>query len=121
MKCIYCNDGCVKNGIDRKGNQRYKCQNCKKTFTISTKRNLADLNKKRVVLHLILAGCEISDISEGLEISEQKIKKWKNLHLKNMEAYLPTKPLLNINTLIRIYQAIEKSRIAEYIFRNKRK
>ena len=115
MKCIFCKYKyayVVKNGRDRKGKQRYKCDNCKKTFTNSTMQNFIDLKSKRLVLHLILAGCKTDEIAYELKIAEKKIRSWQKSHLKNLYEVLPNKPLLSISTLIIIYKAIERKRIA---------
>jgi transposase-like protein len=114
MQCIFCKSKypCVKNGTDRKGIQRYKCQDCKKTFTNVTRLNLKVSNNKRLVLHLILAGCELTEIAERLEIPQRVVKGWKKLHLKEVNEILPVQPLLSTHTLSVIYKAIEKKRIA---------
>lgn len=123
MHCIFCKSAypCVKNGRDRKGVQRYKCQNCKRTFTGETKEYIIASKKKRLVLHLILAGCEAIDIAVELGIAEKFIKRWKKLYLKELTEILPDQPLLAIHTLITIYKAIEKNRIAVMHIRRKNK
>ncbi|UEG49366.1 hypothetical protein LK994_12060 [Ferruginibacter lapsinanis] len=73
---------------------------------------LAMLKHKRVVLHLILAGCKESEIAEYFEIRESLIKSWKKTHFRELQEILPNQSLLYINTLAQIYNAIEKSRIA---------
>jgi transposase-like protein len=115
MECIFCKTKysyVVKNGRDRMGKQRYKCDNCKKTFTSATIQNFIELKSKRLVLHLILAGCKTYEIAQELKIPERKINGWKKLHLKELSAILPEQPLLSIITLSFIYKAIEKRRIA---------
>ena len=121
MNCISCNNNCVKNGLDRKGNQRFKCQECKKTFTKETKQKLHILKDKRVVLHLILAGCKSEEIAENLGIPANTITKWGKFHLRGLPEILPSKSLLWIETLIRIYRGIEKSKISTLIYKRRNK
>lgn len=119
MKCIFCKSNCVKNGHDRKLNQRFKCQECKKTFTKETQQNILISKKRRVALHLILAGCKFEEIAENLKIPVKTIKKWQNTHLKGISEILPSSPLLWIGSLIPIYNAIEKSKISKLNYRRR--
>jgi transposase-like protein len=112
MKCIFCKGNCVKNGLDRKFSQRFKCQECKKTFTKDTQKKLLEVKDKRVVIHLILAGYGADEIAECLGLRVYTISKWKKLHLKGLSEILPPKPLLYLDSLIRIYKGIEKSKIS---------
>ena len=116
MKCVFCKGNCVKNGFDRKHSQRFKCQKCKKTFTKDTQKKLLEVNDKRVVLHLILAGCKTDKIAENLGIPTKSITKWKKLHLRGLNEILPTNSLLFIETLIRIYRGIEKKRVSSLVY-----
>lgn len=84
----------------------------KRRLLVELKNFLKHQKKIRVALHLILAGCSTLEISEELEVPEGFIKKWKNLHLKSLTRILPNEPLLSIITLARIYNGIEKKRIA---------
>lgn len=117
ITCIYCNGSCYKNGFDRKHKQRYRCKEkrCRRSFTKTTKENLEKLNDKRVVLHLILAGCKISEITDNLNIKESTVKKWIHLHLKNVAKIAPPEPLISFDYLIRIYRGIEKKRISNLV------
>ncbi len=84
-QCIYCKGVCCKNGHGRNGEQRYKCieKKCGRSFTQNTENELKSNNQKRVVLHLVLAGCKVSDVSTQLNIKRTIIKKWIHFHLKD--------------------------------------
>jgi len=60
-KCTHPNR--KKHGKDRKGQQRYRCPNCSKTFVDSTPRPLGDMridiDKAAIVLNLLLEGMSI--------------------------------------------------------------
>jgi transposase-like protein len=113
MDCIYCLGEIVKYGRYNGIKQRYKCLKCQKTFGDAAIENFKTLRNKRLVLHLILAGCNKSEISAELEIEESIIDKWTKSYLKNTKQIVPAKPLLAVRTLITIYMAIEKSRISK--------
>ena len=121
MGCLYCKGDCVKYGAYADGKQRYKCKKCNKTFSVSTIESFSNEKDKRLVLHLILAGCSKSEIATELGIEEKTIEKWINLHLRGRYTYLPRKPLLAIATLLTIYRAIEKSRISKINLRKPRR
>ncbi len=113
MNCIYCKAKCVKFGLYNNSKQRYKCKKCSKTFSDGTIDNFKVGKKKRLILHLILAGCHTKHIAEELEIEEKTIKKWKNSYFRSLNDILPVGPLLAIGTLKTIYSGIEKSRISK--------
>lgn len=117
MNCLYCAKACVKYGLYGRSNQRYKCVKCNRTFSDVTISNFNTEKSKRVVFHLLLAGCTKKDIAYHLEIDARTIKKWIIRHWKDQKGFVPDKPLLSINTLIGIYQGIEKSRITKFNYR----
>lgn len=43
MNCTACNNPSKKFGKDRKGNQRFQCLTCKKTFTEEQQKPLGDM------------------------------------------------------------------------------
>ena len=111
MHCIFCKvkyTHVVKNGRDRLGNQRYKCDRCKRTFTKATAQKIKESKDKRMVLHLILSGCDTAIIGNSIGIEERVIKRWKKNHLKNLIDILPKRPVLSIRALKIIFRKIEK-------------
>jgi len=113
MDCIKCEGHVVKNGLDRNLRQRFICKTCGKTFSLNTGKSEKVKSQQRIVLHLLLAGCEIKDISEKLEIEETKLKNWKKKYLG--KEINPKKALLSINTLLIIFNAMEKGRLAKIV------
>jgi transposase-like protein len=113
MTCLYCKGRSVKFGVYNKGKQRYKCLKCGKTFSDGTVENTNAAKHKRLVFHLILAGCGRKEIAKLLSLEEKTIQKWLNTHFRGIKEFLPAKPLLRIGTLKTIYSGIEKSRIAK--------
>lgn len=114
MNCIFCLGDTVRNGKDRQGRQRFKCcqNHCGKSFTLISN-SPTIISKKRLTIHLLVAGCDISDIATKLELEERLVKIWKEKYLSNLSAIKPREPLLSINTLLTIFKAIEKKRISK--------
>src|SRR6478672_1904808 len=99
MSCIYCQGKIVKYGVYNGTNQRYKCLKCSRTFserTISRTHSQKDI---RLVLHLMLAGCNKSEIAAELKMEEKSIEKWINRYYKNIFEIVPKQSLLAIKTL----------------------
>lgn len=113
MVCIYCKGETVKYGVYSETKQRFKCLQCKKTFGEGTIANGMMGDKKRLTLHLILAGCNKVEICTELEIEERIVDKWQKKYLRALNEIVPSKPLLAVKTLLTIYKAIEKSRISK--------
>lgn len=63
MNCQTCNAPTKKAGKDRKGNQRFQCLTCKKTFIEPTEKPLGEMilaeDKAISVLHHLVEGCSI--------------------------------------------------------------
>lgn len=115
MCCIKkCKGRAVKYGLDRKTNQRYKCLKCNRTFSDITIEKIKNEKDIRLALHLILAGCHSRNIERELHIEEKIIKRWSKLYFKGVKKLLPINPLLNITTLIGIYEGIEKGRLTKF-------
>lgn len=115
MNCIdrKCNGDIVKNGLDRNLRQRFICKTCGKTFSLNTGESDKLKSQKRIVLHLLLAGCEIKDISEELDIEQTTLINWKQKYLG--KEINPSKALLSIHTLLKIFRALEKRRVAKIV------
>ena len=63
MTCHNCRTSCSKHGKDRKGNQRYRCGQCAKTFSQPTEKPLDDMRlpmeKAELCLRMLLEGNSI--------------------------------------------------------------
>ena len=63
MNCITCNSEARRFGKDRKGNQRFQCLTCKKTFSEPKEKPLGNMtlaeDKALAVLQLLVEGCSI--------------------------------------------------------------
>jgi transposase-like protein/IS1 family transposase len=64
VTCHNCRIECKRHGRDRKGNQRYQCKQCSKTFQVARPKPLegmyTDLAAAEMVLKLLLEGCSVS-------------------------------------------------------------
>ena len=67
MTCHNCRVEAKRHGRDRKGNQRYKCQQCSKTFLEPQDKPLGGMylpiEKAEMVLRLLLEGNSVSSTS----------------------------------------------------------
>ncbi len=103
MVCKYCfYPYCCKNGLDRRSNQRYKCKYCKKTFAVFKSSydafdDSTESENIRKVLHLILAGVDVSEISLGTKIPEKVIKQYRDSYLKNWQDVVHPKRKTNVH------------------------
>lgn len=66
MTCKHCESECRRFGKDRKGNARYQCRECKRTFTQLPAKPLGgmytEVGRVEEVLKLLIEGCSISTI-----------------------------------------------------------
>jgi transposase-like protein/IS1 family transposase len=66
MTCHNCKTACQKHGKDRKGNQRFKCQQCSKTFLATQEKPLdtmyLPIEKAEMVLSMMLEGNSVSSV-----------------------------------------------------------
>src|SRR5437868_1835016 len=112
MTCHNCQSQAVKIGTDRKGNQRYRCTSCRKTFG-EKKRQLANMylsfDKALLVLQLLVEGMSIRSteritgvekktilnllVLAGERLMENKLRKVKvnDLQLDEIWAYVGMK------------------------------
>jgi transposase-like protein/IS1 family transposase len=76
MTCHNCQAQAVKIGTDRKGNQRFRCNSCRKTFG-EKKRQLDNmylsLEKALMVLHMLVEGISIRSISRLTGVEKKTI------------------------------------------------
>jgi transposase-like protein/IS1 family transposase len=66
VTCHSCSVRCSRYGKDRKGNQRYRCSQCNRTFSEPQEKPLdemtLDLQKAEMCLRLLLEGCSIRSV-----------------------------------------------------------
>jgi transposase-like protein len=79
MVCHNCRTQCQKHGKDRKGNQRFKCQQCSKTFLEPREKPLdgmyLQLDRAELVLKLLLEGNSVSTVERVTEVHHATILK----------------------------------------------
>jgi transposase-like protein/IS1 family transposase len=79
VTCHSCRTQCQKHGKDRKGNQRYKCQQCSKTFLEPREKPLdmmyLTLEKAELVLSMLLEGNSVSSVERISGIHHTTILK----------------------------------------------
>ncbi len=79
MTCHNCKTACQKHGKDRKGNQRFKCQQCSKTFLAPQEKPLdtmyLPLDKADTVLSMLLEGNSVSSVERITGVHHTTILK----------------------------------------------
>ncbi len=79
MTCHNCRIECKRHGRDRKGNQRYQCRQCSKTFLEPQDRPLdgmyLPIMKAEMVLRLLLEGNSVSSVERITEVHHTTILK----------------------------------------------
>ncbi len=79
MTCHNCRTECQKHGKDRKGNQRFKCQQCSKTFLAPQEKPLdamyLPIEKAELVLFMLLEGNSVSSVERITGIHHTTILK----------------------------------------------
>src|ERR1035441_10881040 len=72
MTCHNCRTEAKRHGRDRKGNQRYKCQQCSKTFLEPREKPLdgmyLPIEKAEAILRMLLEGNSVSSVSRILDV-----------------------------------------------------
>lgn len=72
MNCQTCNAPTKKFGKDRKGNQRYRCLTCKKTFLEPREKPLGNMSlpveKAIAIIQHLVEGCSIRSISRLIDV-----------------------------------------------------
>ena len=85
MLCKYCIiNKSVKSGFDRKNNQRYRCKVCGKTFVRLSREDdkAIKMQNMRLLIHLILEGFGVSQLSDWTGIPERAIIRHRRFYLK---------------------------------------
>jgi transposase-like protein len=79
MTCLSCRIECKRHGRDRKGNQRFKCQQCSKTFLEPRTDHLdgmyLPIEKAEMVLRLLLEGNSVSSVERTTDVHHTTILK----------------------------------------------
>ena len=79
MTCHNCKIACQKHGKDRKGNQRFKCQQCSKTFLAPQEKPLDTMylriEKADLVLSMLLEGNSVSSVERITGVHHTTILK----------------------------------------------
>ncbi len=79
MTCHNCRTECKRKGRDRKGNQRYQCRQCSKTFLAPQDKPLGDMylsvERAEMVLRLLLEGNSVSSVERATDVHHTTILK----------------------------------------------
>lgn len=79
MTCPNCQTECRRHGRDRKGNQRFKCRQCFKTFLEPQEKSLdgmyTPIERAETVLRLLLEGNSVSSVERLTEVHHTTILK----------------------------------------------
>ena len=79
MTCHNCRTECKRKGHDRKGNQRYQCRQCSKTFLEPREKPLEGMylriEKAELVLKLLLEGNSVSTVERVTDVHHTTILK----------------------------------------------
>ena len=92
MVCHNCQIEAKKHGKDRKGNQRYRCHTCSKTFIESIEKPLdgmyLPLDKAEQCLKLLVEGCSLRTVERITDVSLPTILKLLVVVGRKCEAFL---------------------------------
>jgi insertion element IS1 protein InsB len=69
IHCKYCGNRCIKNGIEKTGKQRYKCNSCKKSQQSDYRYHAYDQNLNQNIIALTKEGVGIRGTARLLGIS----------------------------------------------------
>jgi transposase-like protein/IS1 family transposase len=79
MTCHNCRSECQKHGKDRKGNQRFKCAACSKTFLEPRDKPLdgmyLPMDKAETILKMLVEGCSIRSIERLTDVHRDTIMR----------------------------------------------
>lgn len=79
MTCHNCRTECKRKGYDRKGNQRYQCRQCAKTFLEPREDHLdgmyLPMDRAEMVLRLLLEGNSVSSVERATGVHHTTILK----------------------------------------------
>jgi transposase-like protein len=79
VTCPTCKIECKRHGRDRKGNQRYKCADCSKTFLGARKKDLGAMSlpfeKAELILSVLLEGNSVSSVVRLTGVHQKTILK----------------------------------------------
>src|SRR6202158_2131400 len=79
MTCHSCRTECKRHGRDRKGNQRFKCRQCSKTFLEPRADHLdgmyLPIEKAEMILRMLLEGNSVSSVVRLTEVHQKTILK----------------------------------------------
>lgn len=87
----------VKNGKDLNDRQRYKCNECGRSFTDESIENPELRRKKRLTTQLLLLGYSPGQIKSTMPVSESEIDLWSKKYLPKLEDVKREGKLINVN------------------------
>ena len=92
MKCPYCQQEGqqVKAGFNNSGSQRYKCQSCKRRYTLEPKAAGYATSVRQQAVRLCVDGMNFRRIARTLGVNHQTVINWVNAHADQLPATPPS-------------------------------
>ncbi len=91
MKCPKCNalKRQVKNGLNKSGSQKYRCQECGTVYTPEPSTNGYPAETRLLAIRMYVEGSSYGSIGRVLKVNPQSVANWVNAYT----AQLPKAPL----------------------------
>jgi|SRR5579859_173688 len=70
------NEHVIKSGLNHTKSQRYRCQQCRRSFTVERKPHGYDLSLRKQALKLYLEGTSFRAIGRLLGVHHQSVSNW---------------------------------------------
>ena len=111
MKCPNCqsNKRQVKDGLNKSGSQKYRCNDCSTVYTPEPKPNGYPKATRLLAIRMYVEGNSYGAIGRILKVNPQSVTNWVKRHIANLPpAPVPEKP--RIAELDELYTYIGKKK-----------
>jgi transposase-like protein len=111
MKCPNCqsNKRQVKDGLNKSGSQKYRCNDCSTVYTPEPKPNGYPEATRLLAIRMYVEGNSYGAIGRILKVNPQSVTNWVKRHIANLPpAPVPEKP--RIAELDELYTYIGKKK-----------
>ncbi len=87
-QCPYCHshERQVKNGLNRSGSQRYRCQVCRRTYTPEPALNGYDEQTRVRAIQLCADGINLRRVGRVLGVNYQSVANWVRAYVERLPA-----------------------------------
>ena len=95
MKCSYCKSTKkqVKNGLNRSGSQKYRCNECQRVYTPEPKLNGYSQETRLLAIRMYVEGNSYNAIARILMVNPQSVVNWVKAYTANLpNAPTPSRP-----------------------------